>query len=125
VTRLEFTKPTRRDALKRSGQICEAVGARYGLKPDTRCTNKLSYGVEFHHDTEAEMGGDNSLQNCVAVCIPCHRFVTKKFIKELRHSDRVRDRNSGITKPKSRLRKPPGYAYVWGRGYVKQDEANE
>lgn len=105
MSRLEFSRSTRRDSLKRSGTICEAVGVRFGLKPDTRCTNSLGYGVEFHHDTEAEMGGDNSLGNCLAVCKPCHRHVTRLFIKELRHSDRVRDKHQGVTRPHSKLSK--------------------
>lgn len=126
MKRLEFSRATRRDALIRSGKVCEAVGERFGHAPDSRCCNDLSYGVEFHHDTEAEMGGDNSLGNCLAICKPCHRYVTRLFIKELRHSDRVRDRNNGTLKPSARgLRKPPGTTYNWrSRRYVKVEEAS-
>lgn len=103
MKRREFSKQTRRDALRRSGQVCEAVGVSYGLPANQRCQTSLAYGVEFHHAKEAELGGDNSLENCAAICIKCHRFVTRGFIKELRHSDRVRDRHQGIARPKSKL----------------------
>lgn len=103
--RKDFSKATKRDALKRSGKRCEAVGAAFGFEPGQRCNADLALGVEFHHDHEAETGGDASLENCRAICIKCHRHVTKAFIRELRHSDRVWDRHNGITKPKSKLSK--------------------
>ncbi len=97
--RLEFSRATRREALRRSGKICEAIGLEFGYQPGQRCVSDLSLGCEFHHATPAEMGGDNGLGNCLAICIKCHRYTTRSFIKELRHSDRVRDRNDGTLKP--------------------------
>lgn len=34
--RYEFPKPVKRDALKRSGGLCEATGEVYGLEPGQR-----------------------------------------------------------------------------------------
>lgn len=101
MSRLEFSRSTRREALRRSGMLCEAVGILYGMVPDQRCRMPLGKGVEFHHELPAEFGGDNSLANCLAICILCHRFVTKIDIRNIRKSDRVRDKNSGAM-PKSR-----------------------
>lgn len=103
MSRLEFSRVTRREALRRSGKLCEAVGERYGLPKGQRCNCPLSNGVEFHHELEAELGGDNSLENCLAVCPPCHRFVTAVGIREIRKADRVRDKHSGAFKRKSPL----------------------
>jgi hypothetical protein len=44
MSRSEFSKPTKRDALKRSGQLCEAIGTKYGLDEGKRCNMPLSYG---------------------------------------------------------------------------------
>jgi len=117
TARLEFSRATRRDALRRSGMLCEAVGPRYGLEPGQRCNGSLGRGVEFHHELEAEFGGDNSRANCRAVCIPCHRFVTKIGIREIRKSDRVRDKHDGTFKPSSRgFRKPDDATFNWKAG---------
>lgn len=120
MSRLEFSRVTRREALRRSGQICEAVGPTFGLAQGERCMNRLKFGVEFHHAVEAEMGGDKSLGNCLALCIKCHRFVSRTFIQELRHSDRVRDRDQGIIKPRSKLSKE--YRREVMRRYVRTGE---
>ena len=62
----------------------------------------LSNGVEFHHDKEATFGGDNSLENCLAVCIGCHRLVTAKRAPVIAKNNRQRDKNMGIRKRQSR-----------------------
>lgn len=100
--RSEFSRKTRRDALVRSGMLCEASGPRYGHAEGHRCNLPLGYGVEFDHDLEAELGGDNSLENCRAICIACHRFKTRQGTRDLRKADRARDKASGAMKRKSR-----------------------
>jgi 5-methylcytosine-specific restriction endonuclease McrA len=72
--RREFSKQTKREALQRSGQKCEAVGAMYGLAAAQRCNAPLSYGVEFDHIVLDANSKDNSLENCAAVCIRCHKW---------------------------------------------------
>ena len=76
MSRREFTKQTKRAALKRSGLICEAVGAMYGLPAGQRCGSPLSSGVEYDHIVLDANSKDNSLENCAACCIPCHRWKT-------------------------------------------------
>ncbi len=75
MARREFTSKTRKQALKRSGGICEAQGSWYGL--DGRCSNSLAYGVEYDHIILDANSKDNSLENCAAVCIRCHDHKTR------------------------------------------------
>jgi 5-methylcytosine-specific restriction endonuclease McrA len=80
MTRLaEFSKATKREALKRSHHRCEAEGERYGLPAGQRCGADLAYGIEFDHVIMEANSHDNSLENCAAVCPKCHRFKTSNF----------------------------------------------
>lgn len=108
MSRLEFKKATKRDALKRAGggniatAKCEAEGTLYGLPPAQRCDCPLSHGVEFDHVLAASNGGDASLGNCLAVCKRCHGWKTQNLdtpraAKILRQQDKL----LGIRKPSS------------------------
>lgn len=99
--RKEFTKPIKREALKRAGGICEAVGEWYGLEPGKRCNADLAYGVQFDHIDLDANSKDNSLSNCAAVCIKCHKHKTMKHdIPLAAKTLRQQDKHLGITKPK-------------------------
>lgn len=101
MSRAEFTKPTKRESLKRAQGQCEASGAMYGLEPDTRCTASLGHGIEFDHIIMDANSKDNSLENCAAVCIPCHEYKTRKHdIPMAAKTVRQRDKHLGITKTK-------------------------
>lgn len=104
MARKEFTKSTKRAALARSGGLCEAVGAWYNHAPGHRCNAPLSAGVNFDHIDLDANSKDNSLENCAAVCLPCHAFKTAKIdtpkaAKTLRQQDKAK----GITRPKGNL----------------------
>lgn len=107
MRRTEFTRETRREALKRSGLKCEASGPRYGLAEGQRCNCSLSLGVQYDHDVPDQLGGDNSLENCRAVCIQCHKIKTRADIQQIRKSDRQRDKASGVIRPAGKLRSAP------------------
>lgn len=79
MARMEFGSKTRKQALKRSGLRCEAVGGWYGLPAGERCTNDLAYGVEYDHIILDANSKDNSLENCAAVCPKCHRWKTSNI----------------------------------------------
>jgi 5-methylcytosine-specific restriction endonuclease McrA len=98
MSRTEFSRATRQEALKRSGLKCEASGPRYGLKEGQRCNCSLSLGVQFDHDVPDQLGGDNSLDNCRAVCVQCHKLKTRNDVRQIRKSDRQRDKNNGTFK---------------------------
>lgn len=106
--RNEFTKPTKRAALKRSGGLCEASGPRYGLPPGKRCEATLSKGVIFDHDDPDANSKDNSLENCRAICLICNRYKTDKTdIPAIAKTLRQQDKANGITGPKYRWAKRP------------------
>ncbi|WP_159585974.1 HNH endonuclease [Chelativorans xinjiangense] len=110
MARREFTKATRRAALERSQGRCEAIGAWYGLEPGKRCNAPLSAGVEFDHIDLDANSKDNSLSNCAATCIPCHRHKsakhdTPKAAKTLRQQDKAR----GVSKPAGNLKSRPSF----------------
>lgn len=123
VSRAEFPKPVKRDALKRSGGKCEAMGAMYGIDFGRRCNAPLAYGVEFDHIVLEANSHDNSLENCAAVCIKCHRWKTTKHdtplaAKTVRQRDKIR---LGIKKPSRFPKPPPGTKFDWrSRRYVKE-----
>lgn len=109
MNRREFTRPVKREALRRSGTLCEAVGGMYGLDAGRRCNAPLSYGVEFDHVILDANSKDNSLENCAAVCIKCHKWKSAKHdtplaAKTVRQSDMA----CGI-------RKPPAFRSKWKR----------
>lgn len=114
MARRDFTKPVKRAALARSEGRCEAVGAWYNLEPGCRCNAPLAAGVEFDHIDLDANSHDNSLENCAAVCIPCHKFKTAKIdtpkaAKTLRQQDKAR----GIARPTQKIP---------GRGFPSPDK---
>lgn len=98
--RYEFSKQTKREALQRSGKLCEAVGSVYGLPPGQRCNAPLDGGVEFdHYPAPATDKDSDTLDNCVACCKTCHRFKTSTFdVPVQAKTKRVSDRHNGIRK---------------------------
>ncbi len=111
MSRREFSKPTKREALRRSGGLCEATGTMYGLDAGHRCNASLGYGVEFDHVILDANSKDNSLENCAAVCVKCHKVKTRthdipKAAKTQRQKDKL---GLGIKKPSRFPKAPAGY----------------
>ena len=80
MSRAEFKKQTKRDALARANTRCEAMGPLYGLPEGVRCAADLGYGVQFDHIILDANSKDNSLENCAAVCVKCHKHKTLPLI---------------------------------------------
>lgn len=92
--RREFSKQVRRDAFARAAGLCE--GKPYG----ERCSVKLTIG-KFHydHDIPDGLGGEPTLDNCVVLCIACHRDkTTKKDVPAIAKAKRISDKHIGIKK---------------------------
>jgi 5-methylcytosine-specific restriction endonuclease McrA len=103
----EFSTKTKRERLKQSGGFCEAEGPIYGLERDTRCNSSLSRGVEFDHSISLAIGGDNSLENCRAVCLQCHKHKTRtNDVPRAAKTKRQSDKSKGIRRPKGQLKSP-------------------
>lgn len=108
MARREFTKTTKREALKRSGMLCEAVGTMYGLAAGKRCNAPLGHGVEYDHIVLDANSKDNSLENCAAVCIKCHRHKTTKHdIPMAAKTVRMQDKANGIRRQSASIPKRP------------------
>jgi 5-methylcytosine-specific restriction endonuclease McrA len=101
----EFSTKTKRERLKHAQGKCEASGPLYGLDTGRQCDADLARGVEFDHLVALSIGGDNSLENCLAVCIACHRFKTSKHdLPRAAKTKRQSDKNSGVRRPKGQLK---------------------
>lgn len=102
--RREFTKQTKRDSLKRSGMLCEAVGIWYGLDLGQRCNAPLSHGVQYDHVILDANSKDNSIENCAAVCVKCHKHKTAKHdVPTAAKTVRQQDKARGIVGPKQKI----------------------
>lgn len=110
MSRAEFSKPTKREALRRANNRCEAMGPMYGLPAGVRCATDLGYGVEFDHVILDANSKDNSLENCAAVCVKCHRWKTANHdTPKAAQTQRQQDKDRGIRKPSTWRKPPPGY----------------
>jgi len=95
--RAEFTKATKREAWLRchDGQglpRCEGCGQQFGGRRP-----------EYDHDKPAELGGDNSLENCKVLCPKCHRAKTlTEDMPCIVKSNRVREKHAGIRRSRYR-----------------------
>jgi hypothetical protein len=104
MSRKEFSKATKRAANERAKDRCEAVGLWYGLLPGQRCNAPLGKGRHHDHINMEANSHDNSLENCAAVCIPCHAYKTAKIdIPKAAKTLRTQDKHTGITRPKQTI----------------------
>ncbi|RAS13506.1 HNH endonuclease signature motif containing protein [Ensifer adhaerens] len=124
MSRNEFTKQTKRDALKRSGMKCEAVGKMYGFEAGEGCDAPLSFGVEFDHIVLDANSKDNSLSNCAAVCVRCHRWKTAKHdIPMAAKTVRMQDKHLGIKSKGRGFQKPANTKFNWATGRYERIDA--
>jgi 5-methylcytosine-specific restriction endonuclease McrA len=105
MTRREFSRRVKREALARSGGLCEARGIWYGLDPNQRCRYPLNtIGVHFDHVVADAIGGEPTLENCAAICPRCHiiktaNIDTPKAAKTKRQSDKHLGIRSAARRP--------------------------
>lgn len=105
--RREFSSKTRKEALKRSGKVCEAIGVWYGLPAGQRCRNDLSLGVEYDHVILDANSKDNSLENCAAVCPKCHSWKTRNRDTPTAAKTVAQSLMGMKTRPKQPIAQPP------------------
>jgi hypothetical protein len=98
MSRREFTVKTKEDAWERSGGLCEADGALYGLPADSRCSADMRrVGVRYDHIDPDANSKDNSLENCCACCPRCHDWKTRNIdMPRLADTVRQQKRAHGI-----------------------------
>jgi 5-methylcytosine-specific restriction endonuclease McrA len=100
--RLEFSRKTKRIINDRADGACEKCKAV--LKPGEG---------EVDHILSCEMGGQPTVANGRLLCKVCHKEKTASDIRSIRHSDRMRDKNSGVIKAAGKIR---------GAGFPKQEK---
>jgi len=95
-TRNNFTKPTKREAFKRSGGICECHLIPHVFK--SACGCKLSAGNTFYeHINPDAISSRNDLDNCAVLTKTCWRFKTASHdLPTIAKSNRTMDRARGI-----------------------------
>lgn len=99
-----FSKPTKREALKRAQGKCEAEGELYGLPAGVRCNGNLSAGFEFDHRIAVAIGGTSDLSNAVVACKICHRHKSTKHDTPLAaRTVRQQDKHNRIEGPKKKI----------------------
>jgi len=91
MTRRDFPRKIKAQAILRAGGCCEA------------CSARLKVGeAEVDHILPDALGGEPVLSNAKVLCKVCHRGKTDEDIGRIRKADRQRDRHSGaLAKPSS------------------------
>ena len=93
MSRREFSKQVKRDAIMRCNGICE----------NEACGAKLSaHKFHFDHLIPDGLGGEPTLDNCQVLCHPCHAEKTgKQDIPRIAKAKRISDREKGIKRPRT------------------------
>lgn len=109
--RREFSKPVKREALKRADKKCEGT-----LANGSRCGALLGMRFAFDHDIADGLGGEPTLENCKVLCHVCHGEKTAKHdIPLIAKVKRISDKHNGIRTPKQKIasrgfeKRPPQY----------------
>ncbi len=94
MSRSEFSRKVKAEALERAKQRCGSCGIP--LTPST--------GIEFDHRIPDAVGGANSVANCVPLCRNCHGGKTRTDVKEIARTKRIRDKHTGAFNKRSGFR---------------------
>lgn len=92
MSRREFSKQVKRDALKRAAKCCEGCDALFGVK--------------FHsdHDIADGLGGEPTLENCKVLCHQCHHKKTNEHdIPLIAKTKRISDKHNGIRTERAKI----------------------
>lgn len=77
--RREFAAKIRAAAYDRSGGHCE------------QCTAPIRYGAQYDHIVPDALGGEPTLENCMVLCVTCHRSkTTGEDVPRIAKSKRVK-----------------------------------
>ena len=91
MSRSEFPVSVRKQAKERAGDNCEDCGSVFSA----------SNPVNYDHDLPDNLGGGNSLENCVVLCLACHKLKTKTEDRpRIDKANRLRNKALGLTEAK-------------------------
>lgn len=98
MSRKEFTRKVKAQAALRANGKCEG------------CSAVLKAGeAEYDHVLPDQLGGEPTLANCQVLCRVCHRGPggkTANDIRQIRKSDRQRDKATGAVRPAGKIKSP-------------------
>lgn len=92
MARREFSRSTKVARFKHAKGHCEYCGTK--LQPGR---------IEYDHEDADGLTGDNSFENCRAVCIPCHSIKTKQDVAKIAKAKRREARHIGAEAPKQKI----------------------
>lgn len=96
MSRREFTRKIKAQAALRANGKCES------------CAAVLKAGeAEYDHILADQLGGEPTLANCQVLCRVCHRGPggkTANDIRQIRKSDRQRDKATGAVRAAGKLK---------------------
>jgi 5-methylcytosine-specific restriction protein A len=115
MARTEFPRKILAAGYERAGGCCEKCGAKL----------KVGEG-RGDHIIPDQLGGPATLDNLQILCVPCHADKTRSDVRQIRKSDRQRDKHTGAFKPRGRPM-PGSRASGWkrtmdGRTIRREDE---
>lgn len=96
--RLEFSRKTKAAIIARAAGRCEACSAV--LKPGEG---------DVDHILPCELGGQPTAANGRLICKPCHKDKTAADVRQIRKSDRQRDKATGAARKPATI-KSQGFA---------------
>jgi 5-methylcytosine-specific restriction endonuclease McrA len=71
---MAFSEEVKQAALRRAGYQCECTRIACNVHREYRCPTRLVDGRwHAHHKLADSKGGKDTLDNCQALCIPCHK----------------------------------------------------
>jgi 5-methylcytosine-specific restriction enzyme A len=100
--RKEFSDRTRALAFQRADGKCDECGMR--LEPGR---------IAYDHINPDGLTGNNDLNNCAVLCVPCHRQKTRGDVGRIAKAKRQHARDIGAYKSRNPL--PGGKASKWKR----------
>lgn len=87
---MAFSEGTKHAAYQRARGRCECLRQSCAAHYPGRCGRSLVAGWHAHHVRTPSEGGSDELDNCKALCIPCHEAVEQVRALRARHSSRRR-----------------------------------
>lgn len=93
--RQEFSVATKKEAWARADGKCEICFQPFGNRRP-----------EYHHKREAALLGTNHISNCLCICPPCHRIITKEQAPVVAKAIRIERKRANIV-PRSKWWRPP------------------
>lgn len=94
---VEFPAKVRDQADARAKGCCETCGLPFKGRP------------QYDHVLPAALGGQPTLANCRAICVPCHKAKTADDVGRIRKADRQRRADNGAKLPSKRLVQSAGF----------------